>query len=109
MPMASTDATGGIGINVQPKTRQIAPVEFNWIQHTWVARRVAILAGQSTSLAAQAGTVNDAAVMKRLRRVTGFRGATGPITINPASGDRRKVAVAVLTVDAAGRCVLAPG
>jgi ABC-type branched-subunit amino acid transport system substrate-binding protein len=57
----------------------------------------------------QAGTVNYAAVMKRLRRTVNFRGATGTITIDPVSGDRRKVAVAVLTVDDAGRFVLAPG
>ena len=246
--MASTDATSGIGINVQPKTRQIAPVEFDWIQRTWAPRHVAILAGQSTFLAGQAdrlqaalsgagvavtripitagqddyaaevgqalasgadavyvstkiaegvkiatllaasasrpkcflgfanqdpsvvekagiavsqtcvfsgvpapavfptakayvrdyrrafgiepatwgvftydsarllfqgmrqaGTVNYAAVMKRLRRTVNFRGATGTITIDPVSGDRRKVAVAVLTVDDAGRFVLAPG
>jgi len=246
--MASTDATSGIGINVQPKTRQIAPVEFAWIQRAWAPRNVAILAGQSTFLAGEAdvmqqsltaagvavtripitagqddyaaevgealasgasavyvstkiaegvkiatllaasasrpkcflgfanqdpsfvekagiavsqtcvfsgvpaptvfptakayvrdyrrafgiepatwgvftydsarilfkgmreaGSVDYAAVMKRLRRTTGFRGATGTITIDRVSGDRRKVAVSVLTVDGAGHFVLAPG
>ena len=245
--MASTDATSGIGINVQPKTRQIAPVEIDWITREWAPQRVAILAGQSTFLAGQAdlmesaltkagvgvtripitagqddysaevgqalasganalyvstklaegvkiatllagsgseakcflgfanqdpsfvekagvpvsqrcvfsgvaaptqmptakayvrdyrrafgiepatwgvftydsarvlfkamreaGTVNYAAVMRRLRHTSGFRGSTGTITIDPVSGDRRKVAATVLTVDDGGRFVLAP-
>jgi ABC-type branched-subunit amino acid transport system substrate-binding protein len=56
----------------------------------------------------EAGTVNYAAVMARLRHTTGFRGSTGTITIDPVSGDRRKVAATVLTVDDGGRFVLAP-
>lgn len=52
--MASTDATSGIGVNVQPKTRQIAPVESLFIRRTWAPRSVAILAGSSSFLAGQA-------------------------------------------------------
>lgn len=246
--MASTDATSGIGVNVQPKTRQISPVEETFIERRFAPRSVAIMAGASTFLAGQAdrlqagleadgvavtripveagkgdyaaevaqalsaapqvvyvstkvaegakiaallqasgspakcfmgfanqdpafvaragigvsrhcvfsgvpapaafptaagyvrdyraafrmepatwgaftydsarllframqqaGTTAYGPVLARLRRTTGFHGATGTITINRRTGDRQKVAVRVLQVDARGAFVIAPG
>jgi branched-chain amino acid transport system substrate-binding protein len=52
--MASTDATSGMGVNVQPKTRQISPVEVAYVRRAWRPNRVAILAGSSTFLAGEA-------------------------------------------------------
>lgn len=58
--MASTDATSGIGVNVQPKTRQIAPVEASFILRQWAPGSVAILAGASSFLAGQADLLEAA-------------------------------------------------
>ena len=52
--MTSTDATSGMGVNVQPKTRQISPVEVAFVRNTWKPARVAVLAGSSTFLAGEA-------------------------------------------------------
>lgn len=52
--MTSTDATSGMGVNVQPKTRQISPVEVAYVRDAWKPSRVAILAGSSTFLAGEA-------------------------------------------------------
>ena len=52
--MTSTDATSGMGVNVQPKTRQISPVEVAFVRSTWQPARVAVLAGSSTFLAGEA-------------------------------------------------------
>ena len=52
--MTSTDATSGMGVNVQPKTRQISPVEVAYVREAWKPARVAILAGASTFLAGEA-------------------------------------------------------
>lgn len=52
--MTSTDATSGMGVNVQPKTRQISPIEVAYARSAWKPARVAILAGSSTFLAGEA-------------------------------------------------------
>lgn len=52
--MTSTDATSRMGVNVQPKTRQISPVEVDYVRDAWKPSRVAILAGSSTFLAGEA-------------------------------------------------------
>lgn len=52
--MTSTDATSGMGVNVQPKTRQISPVEVAYVRDTWKPSRAVILAGSSTFLAGEA-------------------------------------------------------
>ena len=52
--MTSTDATTGMGVNVQPKTRQISPVEVAYVREAWKPARVAIVAGASTFLAGEA-------------------------------------------------------
>jgi branched-chain amino acid transport system substrate-binding protein len=48
-----------------------------------------------------------AAVEHRLRRTEGYRGATGPITINPKTGYRANVPVSILRVDKRKRFVIA--
>jgi branched-chain amino acid transport system substrate-binding protein len=48
-----------------------------------------------------------AAVENRLRRTEGYRGATGPITINPKTGYRANVPVSILRVDKRKRFVIA--
>jgi branched-chain amino acid transport system substrate-binding protein len=55
--MASTDATNGMGANIQPKTAQIAPAEFRWINANWKPAHVAIIAGTSTFLAGEADSL----------------------------------------------------
>jgi len=52
--MTSTDATSRMGVNVQPKTRQISPIEVAYVRDAWRPSRVAILAGSSTFLAGEA-------------------------------------------------------
>lgn len=46
-----------------------------------------------------AQSFNLAAVERQLRRTSGFRGATGPITINPRNGYRKNVPVSTLRVN----------
>jgi ABC-type branched-subunit amino acid transport system substrate-binding protein len=55
----------------------------------------------------RAGTTAYRPVMRELRATRGFRGATGTITIDPRTGDRRDVAVKILRVDDAGAFVIA--
>lgn len=69
--MTSTDATSGMGVNVQPKTRQISPMEVAHVRDGWRPSRVAILAGSSTFLAGsadgmQAGLQRAGVVVARL-------------------------------------------
>ena len=52
--MTSTDATIGMGVNVQPKTYQISPVESSFVLRAWKPLRVVVLAGSSTFLAGEA-------------------------------------------------------
>lgn len=56
----------------------------------------------------QARTTNFEAVLAQLRGTTGFAGATGPITIDPVTGNRPNVPVRILGVDAAGNFVVMP-
>lgn len=58
--MASTDATNGIGANIQPKTAQIAPAEYRWIRSNWAPRHVALLAGTSSFLVGEADRLQAA-------------------------------------------------
>ena len=56
---------------------------------------------------ARAKSLDFAAVQRELRRTKGYRGATGAITIDPRTGYRRSVPVAILRVDARKRFVIA--
>ena len=47
-------------------------------------------------------------VLTQLRGTVGYAGATGPITIDPLTGNRPNVPVGILTVDEAGRFELLP-
>ena len=47
--------------------------------------------------------------MRELKATRGFRGATGIITINPRTGDRRDVAVKILRVDDRGAFAIVGG
>jgi len=55
----------------------------------------------------RAGTTAYRPVMRELKATRGFRGATGTITIDPRTGDRRDVAVKILRVTDAGRFAIA--
>jgi branched-chain amino acid transport system substrate-binding protein len=54
-----------------------------------------------------AQSYNPTAVERQLRRTKSFRGATGPITINPSNGFRRKVPVSILRVNDHKKFVIA--
>lgn len=56
----------------------------------------------------QARTTSFEAVLGELRATTGFAGATGPITIDPVTGNRPNVPVRILGVDASGNFVVLP-
>lgn len=56
----------------------------------------------------QARTTSFEAVLAQLRSTTGFAGATGPITIDPITGNRPNVPVRILGVNAAGNFVVMP-
>lgn len=56
----------------------------------------------------QARTTSFEAVLGQLRATTGFAGATGPITIDPVTGNRPNVPVRILGVDAGGNFVVLP-
>ena len=47
-------------------------------------------------------------VLAQLRSTTGYAGATGPITIDPQTGNRPNVPVVILSVDADGRFLVLP-
>jgi branched-chain amino acid transport system substrate-binding protein len=53
-------------------------------------------------------TFDYGALMKNLRHTRGYKGATGTITIDPSTGNRTKVPVYILTVNAAGQFITAP-
>jgi branched-chain amino acid transport system substrate-binding protein len=55
----------------------------------------------------RAKSVDFARVERALRRTNGFRGATGPITINARTGYRKAVPVSILRVNQKKRFVLA--
>jgi ABC-type branched-subunit amino acid transport system substrate-binding protein len=56
----------------------------------------------------RAGTDRFSPVGRAIRRTRGFTGATGPISIDPASGYRTNVPVNILTVNAKKKFVIAP-
>jgi len=54
----------------------------------------------------KAGSTSFAAVLQKLQKTKNFAGATGKITIDPQTGNRRVVPVYILKVDAAGEFVV---
>jgi branched-chain amino acid transport system substrate-binding protein len=52
------------------------------------------------------GSAEPVALLAALRATTGFPGATGPITLEPATGNRSNVPVRILRVDASGQFVV---
>jgi len=54
----------------------------------------------------KAGSTSFAAVLQKLQKTKNFAGATGKITIDPQTGNRRVVPVYILKVDAAGDFVV---
>jgi hypothetical protein len=47
----------------------------------------------------KAGTTRFTPVLHELRHTRGYRGATGTITIDPATGYRRTLPISILSVD----------
>jgi branched-chain amino acid transport system substrate-binding protein len=56
----------------------------------------------------RAGSTGFGAVSKALRATRGYRGATGPITIDRDTGYRTNAPVRILTVNAKHKFVIAP-
>jgi ABC-type branched-subunit amino acid transport system substrate-binding protein len=56
----------------------------------------------------RAGSTGFGAVSKALRATRGYRGATGPITIDRDTGYRTNAPVRILTVNANHKFVIAP-
>lgn len=56
----------------------------------------------------QARTTSFEAVLGQLRATTNYPGATGPVTIDPVTGNRPNVPVRILGVDADGNFVVLP-
>ena len=54
----------------------------------------------------KAGSANGAAVEKALEATSGFKGATGTITIEPGTGDRQDPPVKILKVNSSGAFVV---
>jgi branched-chain amino acid transport system substrate-binding protein len=54
----------------------------------------------------EAGTARFAATMKRLKQTKNFKGATGTISIDPKTGNRKVVPVYILQVNSAGEFVI---